>query len=105
MGDALALTTGTFDARTKKGNLVIDFWAEWCGPCKIMAPYFEEAARELKDVIFAKVNVDENFELAERFGIMSIPTTLFMKDGEVVDRVSGALYKEDILKRAKDAFR
>lgn len=82
------------------------FLAHNCGPCKIMEPYFDAAARELAGkVVFGKVDVDSEFELAERFGIMSIPTILFFKDGEMVDRISGALPKEELLKKVKDVFK
>ncbi|PIN93721.1 thioredoxin [Candidatus Pacearchaeota archaeon CG10_big_fil_rev_8_21_14_0_10_31_24] len=94
-----------FDGFVSKGNSVIDFYADWCGPCKIMAPRFDEAASELKGKVnFAKVDVDGEQELAERFGVMSIPTIVFIKNGEVVDKVTGAISKEQILSRVKDLF-
>lgn len=99
-----SLSVGDFDKFVEKENVVVDFYADWCGPCKIMAPNFEKAAEEVKDVKFAKVNIDNNQELAERFGVMSIPTTLFLKKGNVSDQAVGALSKEDIIARAKKAF-
>src|SRR6267378_236643 len=74
-----------------KGLVMVDFWAEWCGPCRAIAPVLEElAAASEGRVMLTKVNVDENHGLAARYGIQSIPTVLFSKEGAVVDRVLGA---------------
>lgn len=94
-----------FDEFIKKGNVVVDFYADWCGPCKIMAPHFEAAAEEMKGkVLFGKLDVDANTEIAQRFQVMSIPTTIFFKDGEQVDRTIGAIGKEEILEKIKESF-
>ncbi|MBW6431764.1 thioredoxin, partial [Patescibacteria group bacterium] len=66
-----------------KGSVVVDFYADWCGPCKMMAPIFEEAAAESKDVKFGKLNVDTARDMAMKYGVMSIPTLIVFKDGEV----------------------
>ena len=80
-----------------KGYSLIDFWATWCGPCRMMAPVMENAEKVLGDKIhFCKVDVDEQAELARRFGIMSIPTLIVMKDGKVVEQAVGARGKADI---------
>lgn len=81
--------------------VVLDFWATWCGPCRRVAPIMEELAEQYKDrVIVGKVNVEECDELATKYGIRNIPTVLFIKNGEVVDKVVGAtpkaLYEEKI---------
>ena len=75
-----------------EGLVMVDFWAAWCGPCRAVAPVLEQVADE-GDVTLMKVNIDENPGLAARYGIRSIPTILFVKDGEVVDRVVGAASK------------
>jgi thioredoxin 1 len=88
------LTEQNFDEALTQydGVLMVDFWAEWCGPCKAMAPVLEELARSaVGRLTLAKVNVDENHGLAARYGIRSIPTVLFVKDGKVLDQVVGAV--------------
>ncbi len=97
------LTTQNFDEFVKEDKVVVDFWAPWCGPCKMMGPIFEETAKDLKDKAkFGKVNVDESPELAQRFQVMSIPTLLFFCDRHQVDRVVGVLSKEDLAKKIKE---
>ena len=86
------LTEKNFDEALAQhaGVLMVDFWAEWCAPCRAFAPVLEDLARESAGaVVLAKVNVDENPGLAGRYGIRSIPTVLFVKDGKVVDQVIG----------------
>jgi len=81
---------------------MVDFWAEWCGPCRMIGPIVEELAQEYADqVVVGKVNVDENDELAGQFGIRSIPTLLFFKNGEVVDKIVGAASKPTIESKLK----
>ena len=99
------LNSKSFDKFLNGDNVVVDFWASWCGPCKILDPQFEGAASELKDrVKFGKVNVDENSELAQKFGVMSIPTLIFFNDKQKVDSATGMVSKDEIVDKAKRAF-
>ena len=85
--------TGDFDSLVKasKGKLiVVDFTASWCGPCKMIAPAYEELSSEYTESVFCKVDVDEVPDIAQRYEVMAMPTFLFLKNGEVVDRFSGA---------------
>ncbi|RLB43281.1 MAG: thiol reductase thioredoxin [Deltaproteobacteria bacterium] len=93
-GRSIVLTDQTFDRHLTRSDvpLVVDFWAEWCGPCKMMAPFFERAAAELEpQVRLAKVNTDENPELGQRYQISSIPTTVVFKGGREIARQPGAM--------------
>ena len=86
-----AITDATFEAETKEGLVLVDFWATWCGPCRMQAPILEQLSQELSEdeLKILKMDVDENPETARAFGIMSIPTLLFKKDGQVVKQVAG----------------
>lgn len=77
--------------------VLLDFWASWCGPCRMVVPIVEEIARERPDIKVGKVNVDEQPELASQFGVMSIPTLVVMKNGKVVNQATGARPKSKIL--------
>ena len=93
---AVELTKENFADIIKNAKVaVVDFWAPWCGPCRMIAPIIEELAEEYKDkgVVVGKVNTDEQQELAMQFGIRSIPTVLFFKNGELVDQMIGAAPK------------
>ena len=82
----------------EKKKVLLDFWAPWCGPCRLVSPIVDEIAEERGDIVVGKVNVDEEIELASQFRVMSIPTLVVLQNGEVANRVVGARPKADILK-------
>ncbi|WP_028403319.1 thioredoxin [Ectobacillus panaciterrae] len=91
----LHVTDQTFTDEIKEGLVFVDFWAPWCGPCKMIAPVLEEIDTEMGDTVkIIKLDVDENPETTRKFGVMSIPTLILFKDGEVVDQVIGYQPKE-----------
>ncbi len=92
----MELTAATFENETASGVTVVDFWASWCGPCRMLSPIVEELAGEMTGVKFAKVNVDEEPGLASAFRISSIPTLVFMKDGQAVGQTVGVQPKENL---------
>jgi thioredoxin 1 len=102
---AKELNDKNFDDFISKGDAVVDFWAEWCGPCKILKPIFQEVASEIKGKTkFGMVDIEKGQETAERFGVMSVPTVIFFKDGEIVERFSGVVEKKKFIEMIKSAF-
>jgi len=98
------INTKTFDTLVINSAkpVVIDVWADWCGPCKMIAPHFAEAERELQGKVrFVKLDADKNQKLLRKYQIMGIPTLLFFKDGRLVDRSTGMVTKAAIVRRAK----
>ena len=95
MGKYIELTNDNFEATTNEGVALVDFWAPWCGPCRMISPVIEELAEEFDGKAkICKVNTDEQQDLSMKFGVRSIPTIVFMKDGEVVDTMVGAASKQ-----------
>ena len=100
------LTAGTFDEVVSAAEkpILVDFWAEWCGPCKMIAPILEEIASENKNIVIAKMNTDENPNTSSAHGIMSIPTMMIFKNGELVDRLVGAMPKDAVMQKIEPQF-
>ena len=88
---------GFQEALTSKQLMMVDFWATWCGPCKMMAPVIDEIAGEVDDVKVGKLNIDENMEVAQKYGVMSIPTLIVFQNGEVLKKDLGAKPKSAVL--------
>lgn len=91
-----AITDSNFKAKTDAGLTLTDFWATWCGPCKMQSPIIEELAEEIDFADIYKIDVDENQDTAQELGIMSIPTLLIKKDGEIVEKLVGFHDKEQL---------
>jgi thioredoxin 1 len=104
---ALQFTDANFDSEVIKSSQlsVVDFWAEWCGPCRAIGPVIDELSKEYAGKVkVGKVNVDENPQISMNFGITSIPAILFIKDGKVVDKLVGAQPKSNFVKKIEQHF-
>ena len=99
----IEVTAQNFDEEVLnyKGKVLVDFWAEWCGPCMMLGPVIEEVSEEVDDVKFCKVNCDEARDLALQFGIMTIPNLIVFENGEQVIQSIGYIEKEDVLELIK----
>jgi len=100
MGKYVELTSSNFNEIVKEGVTLVDFWAPWCGPCRMIAPVIEELAEDYDGKAkICKVNTDEEQDIAVKFGIRSIPTIMFFKDGEMVDQIVGAQSKQALAEK------
>ena len=104
MNGIIALDENNYSEVTSKGVVVVDFYADWCGPCKMMAPVFEEAGAKYEGrAVFAKLNIDTSKPIAINNKVMGVPTLIFYKNGEVVDRVTGVI-EQSLLYETVDAL-
>lgn len=97
--EVLTITKENFEGEVLQSDkpVLLDFWAVWCGPCRMVSPIVDEIANERDDIKVGKINVDEQSELSQQFGVMSIPTLVVMKNGEIANKAVGALPKDEIL--------
>jgi thioredoxin 1 len=98
------LNSDNFENFVKEGSCVIDFYADWCGPCKMLAPEIDKASKENNSVKFGKINIDNNQELSQRFQVMSIPTLIIFENNKQIERHSGFISSEDLSEKIKDSL-
>ncbi|GBD45371.1 thioredoxin [Thermoleophilum album] len=106
-GSIKDVTDATFQVDVLEASkpVLVDFWAPWCGPCRVIAPHLEELANERDDIEIVKLNVDENPQTAARYGVMSIPTLILFKAGQPVHQIVGAMPKQRIAQELEPALR
>ena len=97
---ARVINTSEFDKAIENGVVVVDFFATWCGPCKMLAPVFDEASQEV-DATSVKVDIDQSLEIAQRFNITTVPTMMIFKNGQKVDSMVGFMPKEKLVEKVK----
>ena len=97
------INSNEFDKIISEGTTLVDFYADWCGPCKMLSPILEDLDNEYPDINFVKVNVDDNMEIADRYSIMSIPMVFIFKDGKIISKMVGYQGKEGVRKFINEA--
>ncbi|MBS3143420.1 thioredoxin [Candidatus Woesearchaeota archaeon] len=90
------INSDNFKEEISKGKSMVDFWASWCGPCRMLAPIFEELSKEVKNVNFFKLNVDENSDVAQQYEVQGIPTLILFQNGKEIKRIVGVKSKEEL---------
>ena len=102
----IEVTSSTWEEAVMKQSepVFVDFWAEWCGPCRIVSPLVEELSNKFSGVKFAKLNVDQNPEIADRYGIRGIPTLIIFKDGQIANQTVGAAPRESLVQQIEDVL-
>ena len=106
MSSVKHLNSENFDLETANGVVLIDFWAEWCGPCKMLGPVLEEVSKEVgTDAVIAKINVDEAQEIAMKYAVRSIPAIFILKDGKTIQQFIGVQSKQVLVNAVKDALK
>lgn len=98
----IKIDNNSFNETIKKGIVLVDFFADWCGPCKMLSPIIEELSNEMNDVHFVKINIDESSEIANSYGIRSIPTLILFKDGKMVNKIVGFIGKDELKRFIND---
>jgi thioredoxin 1 len=98
------LSKDTFDEATSEGKVIVDFWAEWCGPCKQLAPVYEDLSDEFDNIDFTKLDVEENQDVAAQNGVRGIPTRMFYEDGDEIGRAQGFMPKDALKKKITTTF-
>lgn len=99
-----SLDADSYDDVTSSGKVIVDFWAEWCGPCKQLAPVYEELSEELDDYTFTKLDVEEHQDVASNVGVRGIPTLVFYEDGEEIGRAQGFMPKDALKQKIESTF-
>ena len=95
------INSENFNQEISKGKVLVDLWAPWCGPCRVISPIIEELSNEMKDIKFYKLDVDKSPDIASQYDVMGIPTLILFKDGKEVKRIVGLKSKEDLKKELK----
>ena len=103
MADVIQLNTDNFAEQTNSGVSLVDFWAPWCGPCKMLSPIIDQIADEFEDIKICKVDIDENSEIAAKYNVRTIPAVFILKDGEIMEQFIGVQSKQALIEAINNA--